>query len=138
MKLNVYFRAVAVLVGAVTVGGCGGGSDDESGALTEFTTVPTSTAQTAPAGTAEGVCVASTSSVEVFVFGGTAPYEIKNSYPRHLEAVSNTGTNMVSKGGSVIVTYLGGCLSPGVITLEDRQGRIREVEVSNEPAAAAG
>ena len=67
------------------------------------------------------------------MFGGTAPYSIRNSYPQYIE-VNKT---VVGKDGSFTVRYLGGCLDPGVITVVDVQQRTVPVVIGYEPADAA-
>ncbi|CAN7477686.1 hypothetical protein [Rhizobacter sp. LjRoot28] len=132
MKVSDFSKAALALTCAVILAACGGGSDDESGSLSDFSVAPDSSTLTAATGTPEGVCPPTNSSVEIFVFGGTAPYQVANSYPQYLE-VSKT---VVGKGESFTVRYLGGCLKPGVITVVDKFQRTATVEIGYEPASA--
>ena len=67
-------------------------------------------------------------SVDVYVFGGTPPYSILNSFPDFL---SLSTTAVAGSGGRFTVTTRGGCLANGTITIRDSAGRSTNVQVTN-------
>ena len=125
LKTNVPLLAV---VGFLTA--CGGGGDQNAGAPTAFSLSSNTVTFTAPAGTPTGVCSGG-GSADIFVYGGAAPYQVNNSFPRY---VSVNKTQVIDRGGSFTVTVGGGCLSPGVITVVDNLNNVVTLTVNNNPA----
>jgi hypothetical protein len=130
MKLIRFIRTSLLLISAAALASCGGGGDDEAGANTAFSVSPTNFAF----GWGATGCGASQLNdiVEVFVIGGTAPYQVKVSNPS-LVSVDKT---VVPKGGSFKVTYLasGICFDPSTITVEDDLDRAVTVTLVSELA----
>lgn len=104
---------VAVGISAV-LAACGGGGDNDAGSITVFSVVPNSVTATGPT----GACAVG-SSVEVFVYGGAAPYRIDNTVPLYVH-IRNDQTQVGQRGGSFTIEFLGGCLSPGQIVIVDK------------------
>ncbi len=113
MKLwNMRYAAVGLaLVGLVS---CGGSSDDGAGAPVAFSLVPDEMTVSSLGG--PGTCPAAGSTVDVFVFGGVAPYRIINTSPQNL-TVSTTSVG--NRGGSFRVTSNGGCFENMIVVVED-------------------
>jgi hypothetical protein len=63
-----------------------------------------------------GTCAVNFTSTQVFVYGGTAPYEIDNTIP---DAVSVSRTKLDNKGDSFFVTFVKGCVDPGQVVIRD-------------------
>ena len=105
------FGVCAVVV--LSLGACGGTSDDGAGSPTPFGVIPDEFTVTS---LAAGTCPAAGSSVDVFVFGGVAPYRIINTSPQRL--VLNR-TTVGSRGGSFTVTSNGGCFENLSVVVED-------------------
>ena len=114
MKLTSFCTAAAVLASVALVAACGGGGDAEAGSITNFSIVPNSISVTGPI----GAC-SSTAQVEVFVYGGAAPYRIDNTIPLYVH-IKNDQTEVSQRGGSFTVEFRGGCLSPGLIVVVDK------------------
>lgn len=119
MKMSRFVRPsiMAVsLAGLAFLTSCGGGGDDEAGANTAFSISPTTFTFTWEDGV---VCnsVELKDIVEVFVIGGTAPYQVKVSNP----ALVSVDQTVVPKGGSFKVTFKASniCFDPSIITVED-------------------
>ena len=110
------FCTAAVLASVALVAACGGGGDAEAGSVTNFSIVPSNISVTGPI----GAC-SSTEQVEVFVYGGAAPYRIDNTLPLYVH-IKNDQTE-VSRRGSFTVEFLGGCFSPGQIVIVDKLDR---------------
>lgn len=66
----------------------------------------------------------------VHVYGGMPPYVLKNSVPRGM-TLDRTRVNMPGEGFTL--RFSGLCLSNMPITIEDAEGRLLAVPVSNQP-----
>jgi hypothetical protein len=113
--------AAALLVGAFSLSGCGGGGN-ESG--------PSDSLHAAPAafkvGTV-GACYAGQGPT-VFVYGGQPPYKLANSAPLGMALEKDS---LTYSGEGFIVFLSGACMEGMPITIEDDMGRLSEVLVTN-------
>lgn len=80
-------------------------------------------------------CASTNISGTFFVFGGTPPYNVRNT----LSTLIVRPEIVTANGGSFTVTPTGGCIGlPGVpITIQDAAGRTTSVNVANIPGTAA-
>jgi hypothetical protein len=125
MKSILFTATAPVIASLVLIGGCGGGDDDLSGGLTEFSVQPAEISVTVPAGST--TCAVGYVG-KVFIFGGTPPYRLKNSFDSRV-ALDKALVN--NEGGDFIVTFLGGCMDPGTVIVEDSLGRTTSVSLIN-------
>jgi hypothetical protein len=63
-----------------------------------------------------------------FIFGGSPPYTISNTFPQFLSVVP---TVVNSSGAGFNATTLGGCVSPAVIGITDSAGHTTTVTINN-------
>jgi hypothetical protein len=125
--------ALASLSLAAALAACGGGGDDEAGSLTTFSVQPATVTFTAPAGTADGVCLPG-GTQDVYVYGGAAPYRIDNTMPAY---ISVNKTEVGDRGGSFTLTVTGGCVTNGTIVVVDKLDRQVVFTVNNSPASTS-
>lgn len=123
MKRMLSGAVLSQLACAAMLIGCGGGGD-EAGSPTAFSTVPSEITVSGPTGTCAAGATAS-----VFVFGGAAPYKLYNVFPTH---VALDKTQVDHPGESFTVTFLGGCLNPGSVVIEDKLKNQVTLELINE------
>ena len=76
-----------------------------------------------------GVC-ASGVGPTVHVYGGTPPYVLKNSAPL---AMALDHVKIAASGDGFTLTFNGTCLVSMPITIEDVEGRLLEVPITNQP-----
>ena len=69
-----------------------------------------------------------------FIFGGTPPYTISNTFPQLL-TVSPTVVD--SSGAGFNATTRGACLSPAIVAITDAAGHTKTVEITNDLGDAA-
>ena len=125
-------KLTALLLATVSLfSACGGGGDDAAGSPSAFSTVPTTTSFSAPAGTIAGVCLGGGTS-QVFVYGGAAPYRIDNTVPAYVVVDK---TEVTERGGSFTVTAVGPCLTTGRIVVVDKLNNIVTFSVTNAPVS---
>jgi hypothetical protein len=127
LEMNLYpmKRIAPVLLAAAVVAGCGGGTDDnEAGAPAAFNVQPSALALKggSPTTCYDGFAV------EAFVYGGTAPYYINNTYPDVMILNKN---KIDSAGGSFTVTMNGGCFASGTIVIVDKLNRQTTLVISS-------
>jgi hypothetical protein len=127
MKSTAMNKFAVLLATAALLTSCGVGGDDEAGGPTEFSIVPSSIDVTGPT----GLCAVGTAG-EVFIFGGVAPYKIKNTVPGF---VSVNKTEVTHRGESFTVTFIAGCLDPGNIAVEDALGNVLTLTLTNKEGA---
>lgn len=119
---------------------CGGGGDDEAGAPVALNIQPTTITLTALAaasgGPPAGTCGTQTdvSAGLVYIFGGAAPYKLKNTAP---DRVMLDKEEVGDRNGSFSVTYLqnGGCFDPVLIVVVDKLNNQVTLTLSNKPAS---
>ncbi len=111
------------IAAALALSACGGGGN-ESGPAETLVASPTSVTATGPSPTS---CAAGTGPT-IFVYGGQPPYKLTNSAPT---ALAISVTTLHSSGDGFVVTFLGQCLSQIPINIEDDDGRILAVPISN-------
>ena len=125
MKSILSVALVPALTSLVLLGGCGGGDDDLAGGLTALSVQPAEIAVTVAAGST----TCATGYVgKVFIFGGAPPYRLKNSFDS-LVALDKALVN--NEGGDFTVTFLGGCMDPGTVIVEDSLRRTTSVKLIN-------
>ena len=116
--------AVLAMTTALLVTACGDGNDDDAGSPTALVTVPAGITFT---GGVADTCPGAGGTAEFFIFGGAAPYQIRNTSP-DLMAVNKRSVG--DRGGSFTVTTLGaGCPSTGTIAVVDNLNNLITVEV---------
>jgi hypothetical protein len=104
---------------------CGGGNDDDAGSPTAFSTVPSGITFS---GAVTDTCPGGGGIADFFIFGGAAPYQIRNTSP---DLMSINKTSVGDRGGSFRVTTLGGgCPSKGTVVVIDNLNNLVTVEVS--------
>jgi hypothetical protein len=108
---------------AIAVAGCGG-SGNELGPAEAIWASPEAVSVGAMGSCFVGV------GPTVHVYGGTPPYALKNSAPRGM-SVDRSRVNM--PGDSFTLTFSGMCLSAMPITIEDAEGRLLAVPITNKP-----
>jgi hypothetical protein len=117
MKTDPLKMLVSLALSASVLAACGGGDDDEAGAPESFHAVPADV--TRKGDTAAHPDCATTdlpNAVEIFVFGGTAPYQLKNSNPTLIVLNKQVVANPKE---SFIVSMAHGCYDPANITIVD-------------------
>ena len=113
---------IAALVATLSLAACGGGGN-ESGPPDSILLSPTSVTATGPVGAcARGV------GPTVFVFGGTPPYTLTNSYPLGMTLDVKTVKN---SGEGFTITLNGVCMDTIPINVQDDMGRIATMTVTN-------
>lgn len=127
MKTTVIVKCVAVLAAGSLLASCGGGADDESGALGEFATIPTEVTWKGTAGCPdEGVDVS-----RVVINGGTAPYTVTSLVPGRVR-VNRQDQILVGKEGSFLVSVGPGCFEGETIVVRDALKRAIAVSITYE------
>lgn len=125
MKIQSTWASTLVIAATVSLlGGCGvGNDDDEAGSLTAFNVQPTEITITGAANTCPGAGFAT----RVFVYGGTAPYQVDTTQP----GVVFVSTSQVDHpGGSFDITLAAGCLTNISVVVTDKLGRQAIVSVN--------
>ena len=130
MKMQPLKTTVLLLATVGFLAGCGGGGDQNAGAPTALSLSSSTVTFKAPAGTPTGVCFGG-GIATIYVYGGAAPYQINNGFPNYLAV---DPPQVKDRGGSFTVTVLGGCLSPGTITVVDALSNRVTLTVNNNPA----
>lgn len=116
MKMKTIRLAATAALGVAMLAACGGGDDDLSGGLTEFTIVPTETTLTGPAGFCPGAGFVQ----NVQIIGGSPPYAVLST-----SSALTVSTNRVDDQGGVFqVTFNGGCFENQQVTVRDRYNRL--------------
>lgn len=115
MKTKTIRLAVSAAFGVALLTACGGGDDDLSGGLTEFSIVPTETTLTGPA----GFCPGGGFVQPVQVIGGAPPYDIVSTSFSLTVSTSRLDT----ESGVFTVTFNGGCFENQAVTVRDQRGR---------------
>jgi hypothetical protein len=105
---------------SVFLAACGGGNVGK----VELKAVPESIAITGPV---TGQCATGAAGT-VYLYGGAAPYTVKSTFPQGLIV---TPSRVGSDGGSVVVTVNGSCLENVLITIQDNEGKLTSVAVTN-------
>jgi len=125
MKLPLLNRVALALISVAALASCGGGGseDNEAGAPAAFNVQPAEITVK----NLKGTCTTDLTT-EVFVYGGTAPYYINNTFPTGL--VLNK-TKVDSAGGSFTITLIGKCMDPGLVVVKDKLNRTVTVSVSS-------
>jgi len=128
-------RFLLSVASVAALASCGGGGD-ESGSPTAFSIVPDTftiegdpPAPGSPAGT-KGTCAVGGPAVEVFVYGGTAPFRIDNTLPAYVSINKQT---VQHKGESFSLTFLGGCFDAGKIAVVDSLDNQVVLTLTNKP-----
>jgi hypothetical protein len=104
---------------------CGGGNDDEAGA---GPLALSSDNVSFKDGTAN--CTAGGPVGTITIFGGAAPYRIFNDNP---DWIFINKSSVGDRGGNFTITALGfGCLSPGIVTVQDNLNNRVVLEVTLE------
>jgi nitrous oxide reductase accessory protein NosL len=111
--------ALLAVTTALLTTACGGGNDDDAGSPAPFQVQPSSVGL--KDGTAN--CTAGGPVGTVFIFGGAAPYRIRNSSPAWI-TVDKTSFTITATG------Y--GCLSPGQVFVTDNLNNLVTVTVTLE------
>jgi len=136
------FGAVAVLASIVA---CGGGSDDEAGSPTALSIQPTTLTVTAAASAAGGPPTGRCTSGyagEIFIYGGTAPYQLDNGTPQFV--VLNK-SQVGDRGGSFSVSLaaidnadptIGGCVAPALVIVRDKLDKQVILTITSKPAGS--
>jgi hypothetical protein len=118
--------ALLAMTTALLTTACGGGNDDDAGSPVPFQVQPASVGLTD--GTAN--CTAGGPVGTVYIFGGAAPYRIRNSSP---DWITVDKTTVGDRGGSFTITANGyGCLSPGQVFVTDNLNNLVTVTVTLE------
>ena len=123
-------RIAPALLAAAVVVSCGGGSDDnEAGASVAFNVQPSALdlAGSSPTTCYDGFAV------EAFVYGGTAPYYLNNTFP---DVIILNKNKVESAGGSFTVTMNGGCFAKGTIVIVDKLNKQTTLVITNKFGAA--
>lgn len=115
-------RRVTVLL-VITLAGCGGGGN-ELGPAEAIWASPDAVKVGA-----QGHCFVGTGPT-VHVYGGTPPYVLKNAAPLAM-SLDRTRVNMPGEGFTL--SFNGVCLLDMPITIEDAEGRLLAVPISNAP-----
>jgi hypothetical protein len=123
MKLTHYVRMPILVASVAVLASCGGGGEDEAGADVAFSISPAEVTQTWTTAT----CGAVDNVATVYVYGGAAPYQLNNTFPDVMKVDKST----VPKNGSFTVSLLGGCFSPGIITVVDALGRTTNLTINS-------
>jgi len=125
MKLPLLNRVALASISVAVLASCGGGGseDNEAGAPAPFNVQPS----TVGVKNAKGTC-ATGLLAEVFVYGGSAPYYINNTFPGGI--VVNK-TKVDDAGGSFTISLTGVCMDPGLIVVKDKLNRTATVSVSS-------
>ena len=111
MKLNSQISGAALYSMALLMTACGG-AGDQAGSPTPFSVSPKEwTISTCQAGI----------EVTYIVYGGTAPYYLKSTYPPG--TVLNK-TKVDSRGDSFTVTSTANCVNPASIDITDSLGNV--------------
>lgn len=113
MNRSIYLKIGALAAVFSALGGCGGGGDS-AGSPSGFAVSPSTVTITAASG--DTTCSSTADAGQFFIYGGVAPYHIDNSQPSYVSVSTDT---VAHPGGSFSVTYLGGCMDPGTLTISD-------------------
>jgi len=110
------------LIALLTLSACGGGGNESGPPEQLYLSVDAVTVGTA------GICEVGVGP-EVHVYGGTPPYKLANSVP---EAMRLDKAVVQNSGDSFRITFTNGiCLKAVPITVEDQQGLLARVSVTN-------
>lgn len=108
------------LVAALTA--CGGGGNESGPVESLYVSTPEVVVGTT------GQCVSGTGPT-VHIYGGTPPYRLANSVPNAIRLDKSVVQN---SGDSFVLTFINGiCLTSMPITIEDQDGRLAKVLVTN-------
>jgi hypothetical protein len=118
-------KTVAAVVSLVVLASCGGGDDAEAGAPVEFNVFPESFGLKAADGVV--VCPAVDNAVTVFINGGAAPYTVSNPNP---DLIRVSTIKVEDRGGSFIVSFLGGCTQTDGVGLLVKDKLNKQVSVT--------
>ncbi|MBK9136334.1 MAG: hypothetical protein IPM15_18815 [Betaproteobacteria bacterium] len=127
MKIKSPWTSTLVIAAAVALlGGCGVGNDeDEAGSLTAFNVQPAEITITG----APNACPGPGFATRVFVYGGTAPYQVDTTQP----GLVNVSTSQVEHpGGFFDITLGAGCMTNIQVVVTDKWGRQQMVSVNAE------
>ena len=116
-------RGLVVLPLAIALAGCGGGGNELG---------PADAVWASPDAVkvgAKGRCFVGIGPT-VHVYGGKPPYVLKNAAPLAM-SLDRARVNMPGEGFTL--TFNGVCLSDMPITIEDAEGRLLAVPISNAP-----
>lgn len=128
MSLQKTFSALTFVASACLVTACGGGGGSLNDGLTPLRTEGQSvTLQSATAS-----CPPAASGVTLYVFGGVAPYTLRNTVP---DQVGLSNNSIGSAGEGVSVRFLGGCLTSVPLVVVDKNGTTVSVPLSYLPSS---
>jgi hypothetical protein len=129
MKSILLAAAVPVFASLVLLGGCGGGDDDLSGSLTEFSVRPAEIGWTTAAGST--TCYVGPAG-NVKITGGAPPYRVSADFA---DRISTNTAQVDDQGGIFSITFTasptGSCFDPGSVIVTDRLGRTVSVTLTN-------
>lgn len=118
---------LTALTAACLVTACGGGggsiNDGQTPLRTEGQSITLQSATTS--------CPPASAGVTIFVFGGVAPYTLRNTVPQQ---VSLSTESIGSAGEGVVVKFLGGCLTNIPLVFVDKNGSTVSVPLNYLPA----
>lgn len=107
---------------ALSLASCGGGGNESGPADQMYLSLNSVTVG------AKGICYVG-DGPEVHVYGGTPPYKLANSVPQGMKL---NKTVVQNSGDSFLITFTNGiCMDTMPITVEDQQGLLARVDVSN-------
>jgi hypothetical protein len=114
-----------ILVATLSVlAGCGGGGD-AAGSPSGFQVSPSTV--TITAAKTDTTCSAPADAGQFFIYGGVAPYRVDNAQPSYVTVSPSTVDH---PGGSFSVTFLGGCMSPGTLSVSDATNHVITVTLN--------
>jgi hypothetical protein len=124
--MNKYLLSTLIIVSIILIG-CGGAGNVNDG-QTPLRTSPTEvTLQSTNTS-----CPPTTNGVIVYVFGGSAPYTLRNTVPDAIQLSTNT---ISGAGDGFRIDFKGGCLQTIPVIVIDSNGATTEVKVSYTAAA---
>ncbi|RZJ09695.1 MAG: hypothetical protein EOO54_21985 [Haliea sp.] len=118
---------LTTLTAACLLTACGGGG----GSIDDGTTPLRTEGQSITVQSTTDSCPAVSDGVIVYVFGGVAPYTLRNTVP---DRVSLSRTKIDDAGGGVEVKFLGGCLTNVPLVVTDKYGATVTVPLNYLPA----
>jgi hypothetical protein len=124
MKATLSKLALPLVAALGLLGACGGGDDDLSGSLTDFSVQPAEFTVSVAAAPCYAGYVA-----DFFIVGGAPPYRVLNSVQ---DAVEVSTVTVDSKGTSFKVNFINGiCVDPASVVVQDTLGRTVTVKLTN-------